>query len=45
MTTTTLDGVSVDDLTRELELRGAAVIVSQTSPDELVDALTVALAE
>ena len=41
----TLDGVSVDDLTRELELRGAAVIVSQTSPDELVDALTVALAE
>ena len=41
----TLDGASVDDLTRGFELRGAGVIVSQTSPDELVDALAVALAE
>jgi len=41
----TLDGVTEIDLAQGLGRRGATVIVTQTSPDELVDALVGAIAE
>ena len=40
----TLDGVTETDLAQGLGSRGATVIVTQTSPDELVDALVDAVA-